>query len=146
MKNPERGPRNQSASCQTALSHSEIMEHLHMGHSLDEGFLICNSKCAVVGIGIQFAVLQVKYSLVDRVTVVTHDASCLRLGLPQPYQQKHHRPRGALRRRISSRMRYQRGLAVNAEVTSSLTRELTVLAACRRVSAIMPAAEPSSRV
>lgn len=45
------------------LPHFEIIPHQRKHYTIDKGFLVCNSNCAVIGIVIPFAALQVKFGL-----------------------------------------------------------------------------------
>lgn len=56
------------------LSHLDVIPHQRKTHSLQKGFLVCNSNCAVIGIVIPFAALQAKFGPVDQVSVVTMQA------------------------------------------------------------------------
>ncbi|KAF2741263.1 aspartate-semialdehyde dehydrogenase [Polyplosphaeria fusca] len=56
------------------ISHLDVIAHQRKHHSLEKGFLVCNSNCAVIGIVIPFAALQSKFGPVDQVSVVTMQA------------------------------------------------------------------------
>jgi aspartate-semialdehyde dehydrogenase len=56
------------------LHHLSVIPHQRSQHSLQKGFLVCNSNCAVIGIVIPFAALQARFGPVDAVSVVTMQA------------------------------------------------------------------------
>lgn len=56
------------------LPHLDLIPHQRKHHSLEKGFLICNSNCAVIGIVIPFAALQHKFGPINTVSVVTMQA------------------------------------------------------------------------
>lgn len=56
------------------LSHLRLIPYQRSHYSLEKGFLVCNSNCAVIGIVIPFAALQAKFGQVDQVSVVTMQA------------------------------------------------------------------------
>ena len=56
------------------LDHFEVIPYQRKHYTIDKGFLVCNSNCAVIGIVIPFAALQKKFGLVDQVSVVTMQA------------------------------------------------------------------------
>jgi aspartate-semialdehyde dehydrogenase len=56
------------------LPHLDLIPHQRKQHSLQKGFLVCNSNCAVIGLVIPFAALQAAFGPVDIVSVVTMQA------------------------------------------------------------------------
>ncbi|GKT46052.1 putative aspartic-type endopeptidase [Colletotrichum spaethianum] len=56
------------------LPHLDLIPHQRKHHSLEKGFLVCNSNCAVIGLVIPFAALQAAFGPVDQVSVVTMQA------------------------------------------------------------------------
>jgi aspartate-semialdehyde dehydrogenase len=56
------------------LPHLDLIPHQRKHHNLEKGFLVCNSNCAVIGLVIPFAALQVRFGPVDIVSVVTMQA------------------------------------------------------------------------
>ncbi|KAK2045796.1 aspartate-semialdehyde dehydrogenase [Colletotrichum somersetense] len=56
------------------LPHLDLIPHQRKHHSLDKGFLVCNSNCAVIGLVIPFAAIQAVFGPVDQVSVVTMQA------------------------------------------------------------------------
>ncbi|KAI0174323.1 aspartate-semialdehyde dehydrogenase [Pestalotiopsis sp. NC0098] len=56
------------------LPHLDLIPHQRKHHGLKEGFLVCNSNCAVIGLVIPFAALQAQFGEVDTVSVVTMQA------------------------------------------------------------------------
>jgi aspartate-semialdehyde dehydrogenase len=56
------------------LPHLEVIPHQRKHYSVDKGFLVYNSNCAVIGIVIPFAALQREFGRVDQVSVVTMQA------------------------------------------------------------------------
>ena len=56
------------------LAHFRLIPHQRSQFSLEKGFLVCNSNCAVIGIVIPFAAIQAKFGPVDHVSVVTMQA------------------------------------------------------------------------
>ncbi|WYZ45534.1 hypothetical protein EsH8_VIII_000850 [Colletotrichum jinshuiense] len=56
------------------LPHLDLIPHQRKHHSLEKGFLVCNSNCAVIGLVIPFAALQAAFGPVDVVSVVTMQA------------------------------------------------------------------------
>ncbi|OLN86127.1 putative aspartate-semialdehyde dehydrogenase [Colletotrichum chlorophyti] len=56
------------------LPHLDLIPHQRKQHSLEKGFLVCNSNCAVIGLVIPFAALQAAFGPVDTVSVVTMQA------------------------------------------------------------------------
>jgi aspartate-semialdehyde dehydrogenase len=55
-------------------SHLDVLHHQRKHYSLEKGFLVCNSNCAVIGLVIPFAALQAKFGPIDIVSVVTMQA------------------------------------------------------------------------
>ncbi|KAE9983320.1 hypothetical protein EG328_010108 [Venturia inaequalis] len=55
-------------------SHLDVLRHQRKHYSLEKGFLVCNSNCAVIGLVIPFAALQAKFGPIDIVSVVTMQA------------------------------------------------------------------------
>lgn len=55
-------------------SHLEVLHHQRKHYGLERGFLVCNSNCAVIGLVIPFAALQLKFGTIDQVSVVTMQA------------------------------------------------------------------------
>lgn len=55
-------------------SHLDVLHHQRKHYGLEKGFLVCNSNCAVIGLVIPFAALQVKFGPIDIVSVVTMQA------------------------------------------------------------------------
>lgn len=56
------------------VPHLGLIPHQRKQRGLGKGFLVCNSNCAVIGIVIPFAAIQVKLGPVDQVSVVTMQA------------------------------------------------------------------------
>lgn len=56
------------------LDHLNLIPHQRKVKGLEKGFLVCNSNCAVIGLVIPFAALQVKFGKIDTVGVVTMQA------------------------------------------------------------------------
>lgn len=56
------------------LPHLEVIPHQRKHYSVEKGFLVCNSNCAVIGIVIPFAALQSVFGPVGQVSVVTMQA------------------------------------------------------------------------
>ena len=52
------------------LSHLGVIAHQRKHHKLENGFLVCNSNCAVIGIVIPFAALQSKFGPVEQSRVL----------------------------------------------------------------------------
>ncbi len=57
-----------------SLPHLEVIPHQRKHYSVDKGFLVCNSSCAVIRIVISFAALQREIGPVDQVSVVMMQA------------------------------------------------------------------------
>ncbi|GIZ38817.1 hypothetical protein CKM354_000221800 [Cercospora kikuchii] len=56
------------------LPHLNLIPHQRQHFSLEKGFLVCNSNCAVIGIVIPFAALQARFGEINTVSVVTMQA------------------------------------------------------------------------
>ncbi|KAF2214470.1 hypothetical protein CERZMDRAFT_110762 [Cercospora zeae-maydis SCOH1-5] len=56
------------------LPHLDLIPHQRQHFSLEKGFLVCNSNCAVIGIVIPFAALQARFGEINTVSVVTMQA------------------------------------------------------------------------
>ncbi|KAI4248462.1 MAG: hypothetical protein L6R40_001023 [Gallowayella cf. fulva] len=56
------------------LSHLDLIPHQRKVNGQQNGFLVCNSNCAVIGIVIPFAAIQAMFGPVDQVSVVTMQA------------------------------------------------------------------------
>jgi aspartate-semialdehyde dehydrogenase len=56
------------------LPHLDLIPHQRSHYKLSQGFLVCNSNCAVIGIVIPFAALQAKFGEINTVSVVTMQA------------------------------------------------------------------------
>ena len=56
------------------LPHLSLIPHQRKHHSLEKGFLVCNSNCAVIGLVIPFAALQQRFGPINTVSVVTMQA------------------------------------------------------------------------
>lgn len=56
------------------LNHLDLIPHQRKHHSLEKGFLVCNSNCAVIGLVIPFAAMQAKFGPIESVSVVTMQA------------------------------------------------------------------------
>lgn len=56
------------------LPHLDLIPHQRKHHSLQKGFLVCNSNCAVIGLVIPFAALQARFGPINKVSVVTLQA------------------------------------------------------------------------
>lgn len=56
------------------LPHLGLIPHQQKTNGQKNGFLVCNSNCAVIGIVIPFAAIQNKFGPVDQVSVVTLQA------------------------------------------------------------------------
>ena len=56
------------------IPHLDLIPHQRKHHNLTKGLLVCNSNCAVIGIVIPFAALQVKFGPINAVSVVTMQA------------------------------------------------------------------------
>ncbi len=56
------------------LRHLDLIPHQQKTYGQVDGFLVCNSNCAVIGIVIPFAAIQEKFGPVDQVSVVTMQA------------------------------------------------------------------------
>lgn len=56
------------------LPHLSLIPHQRKHHNLQQGFLVCNSNCAVIGVVIPFAALQQKFGAIETVSVVTLQA------------------------------------------------------------------------
>ncbi|KAJ4411701.1 aspartate-semialdehyde dehydrogenase [Gnomoniopsis sp. IMI 355080] len=56
------------------LSHLSLIPHQRKHHSLEKGFLVCNSNCAVIGLVIPFAAMQARFGPIETVSVVTMQA------------------------------------------------------------------------
>jgi aspartate-semialdehyde dehydrogenase len=56
------------------LPHLDLIPHQREHHNLKQGFLVCNSNCAVIGLVIPFAALQAKFGPINIVSVVTMQA------------------------------------------------------------------------
>ena len=49
------------------VHHLDLIQHQRKHFGLKQGFLVCNSNCAVIGIVIPFAAIQAKFGLVEDV-------------------------------------------------------------------------------
>ena len=56
------------------LPHLSLIPHQRKHNNLTKGFQVCNSNCAVIGLVIPFAALQVRFGPIDFVSVVTLQA------------------------------------------------------------------------
>ncbi|QIW98824.1 hypothetical protein AMS68_004342 [Peltaster fructicola] len=56
------------------LPHLELIPHQRKQHSLDKGFLVCNSNCAVIGLVIPFKALIDAFGPISQVSIVTLQA------------------------------------------------------------------------
>lgn len=56
------------------LPHLDLITHQRASWSLNKGFLVCNSNCAVIGLVIPFAALQAAFGPIDKVSIVTLQA------------------------------------------------------------------------
>ncbi|KAM3503258.1 hypothetical protein MY11210_008793 [Beauveria gryllotalpidicola] len=56
------------------LTHLDLIPHQRSVHKLSNGFLVCNSNCAVIGLVIPFAALQAAFGPIDLVSIVTLQA------------------------------------------------------------------------
>ena len=56
------------------LSHFDVIPYQQKHYKLDEGFLVCNSNCAVIGLVIPFAAIEAAFGPIDIVSVVTEQA------------------------------------------------------------------------
>lgn len=56
------------------LNHLSLIPHQRKHHSLEKGFLVCNSNCAVIGLVIPFAAMQARFGPIETVSVVTMQA------------------------------------------------------------------------
>ena len=56
------------------LQHLDLVHHQRKHYGLEKGFLVCNSNCAVIGLVIPFAAIQLAFGPVDQVSVVTMQA------------------------------------------------------------------------
>ena len=59
------------------LSHFDVIPHQQAHYKLDKGFLVCNSNCAVIGLIIPFAAIEVAFGPIDIISVVTEQALSL---------------------------------------------------------------------
>lgn len=56
------------------LSHMDLIPHQRSHYGQKQGFLVCNSNCAVIGIVIPFVAMQARFGPIDQVSVVTMQA------------------------------------------------------------------------
>lgn len=56
------------------ISHLSLIPHQRQSNSLERGFIVCNSNCAVVGLVIPFTAIQEKLGAIESVSVVTMQA------------------------------------------------------------------------
>lgn len=56
------------------LAHLSVIPHQRKQHSLDRGFLVCNSNCAVIGLVIPFAALIAAFGPISQASIVTLQA------------------------------------------------------------------------
>ena len=56
------------------LDHLSLIPHQRKVRSLNRGFQVCNSNCAVIGLVIPFAALQARFGPIEYVSVVTLQA------------------------------------------------------------------------
>lgn len=56
------------------ISHLDLIPHQRSVRSLNKGFLVCNSNCAVIGLVIPFAALQAAFGPISTVSIVTMQA------------------------------------------------------------------------
>ena len=56
------------------LPHFDVIPHQQRYYNLDQGFLVCNSNCAVIGLVIPFAAIEAAFGPIDQVSVVTSQA------------------------------------------------------------------------
>ncbi|KAF5549622.1 aspartate-semialdehyde dehydrogenase [Fusarium phyllophilum] len=56
------------------LPHLDLIPHQRSVRSLNKGFLVCNSNCAVIGLVIPFAALQAAFGPISTVSIVTLQA------------------------------------------------------------------------
>jgi aspartate-semialdehyde dehydrogenase len=56
------------------LPHLDVIPSQRKHYGQENGFLVCNSNCAVIGIVIPFAAIQAKFGPVEQVSVVTMQA------------------------------------------------------------------------
>lgn len=56
------------------VSHLNVIPHQRKTFGMDKGFLVCNSNCAVIGVVIPFAALQVKFGPIEHAEVFTEQA------------------------------------------------------------------------
>lgn len=56
------------------LPHLSLIPHQRKHHSLDKGFLVCNSNCAVIGLVIPFKALIDAFGPISQVSIVTLQA------------------------------------------------------------------------
>ncbi|KAI7120572.1 aspartate-semialdehyde dehydrogenase, partial [Hortaea werneckii] len=56
------------------LSHLDLIPHQRKQWNYDQGFQVCNSNCAVIGLVIPFAALQAKFGPIKECSVVTLQA------------------------------------------------------------------------
>ena len=51
-----------------------IIPHQRRQHNLENGFLVCNSNCAVIGLVIPIVAMQLQFGPIDQISVVTMQA------------------------------------------------------------------------
>lgn len=56
------------------LPHLKLIPHQRKQHSLDKGFLVCNSNCAVIGLVIPFKALIAAFGPISQASIVTLQA------------------------------------------------------------------------
>lgn len=56
------------------LDHLSLIPHQQKHHNIKQGFLVCNSNCAVIGIVIPLAALQSRFGPIDQLSIVTMQA------------------------------------------------------------------------
>ena len=56
------------------LPHLDVLAHQRKTNSLDRGFIVCNSNCAVVGLVVPMAALQARFGPIECCSVVTMQA------------------------------------------------------------------------
>lgn len=56
------------------IPHLDLIPHQRKHYSLNKGFLVCNSNCAVIGIVIPLAAIQAKFGPIEELEVFTEQA------------------------------------------------------------------------